>query len=156
MKGLSPIIAIIVMMGVAITVGILISNWVTQWTTEHLDTTASSCALNTNYVIDSVIFKNSTYTLTIKVTNKNSKSLYGFSVQVENTTEILLFNSSDGNVTFSPNVTSTNRLLRDRSVYIKVNLTRHPTMGSSLTTVKVFNDACSAVSTKTTEIAQES
>jgi len=144
------------MIGVAITVGITVSNWISQWTTEHMETTTSSCALNTNYVIDSIVFKNSTYTMTVKITNKNSQTLYGFNVQVENASDILLFNSSNGNVTYSPNISSSNRLERGRSVFVKVNLTRNPTMGTSANRVKVFNDACTAVYTETAEISQES
>lgn len=152
LKGISPLIAIIVMMGVAITIGVLISNWVTQWSTENLETTTASCSLNTNYVIDSAVFKNSTSTVIIKVTNKNSKQLYGFSAQIENASNILVYNASDGNVTYSPNVTSSNKLLRGRSVFVFLNLTRHPSMGTSATNVKVFNEACPAVYTETTVI----
>ncbi|MFH1445196.1 MAG: archaellin/type IV pilin N-terminal domain-containing protein [Nanoarchaeota archaeon] len=155
LKAISPLIAIIIMMGVAVSIGVLISNWVTQWTAEQMETTSSSCSLNTNFVIDSAVFKNSTSILTLKITNKNSRSLYGFSVQVVNASDILVFNASDGNVTFSPNITSSSKLLRGRSIFVKVNLTGYPTMGSSLTEVKVFNEACNAVSTKTEEITQE-
>ena len=155
MKGLSQIISAIVLIGIAITMSVLVSNWIAQWSTEHMETSSSSCALNTNYVIDSITFKNSTNTMTIKITNKNSRTLYGFSIQLENASDILVFNSSDGNITFSPNITASNRLERGRSAFVKLNLTRYPSMGTSTTNVKVFNQVCSAVYTERGDVVQE-
>jgi hypothetical protein len=110
--------------------------------------------LETNYVIDSVEYTNSTRELKVKITNKGTTQLYGFGIMLQNASIIQEFNSTNPLVSVSPSVTSSNKLAREKSAYIKVNMTDYAPLGLSLTEVKVLNDACDAVSASTTTITQ--
>lgn len=77
-KGISPVVATVIMIAVAVAVGVMVSTWVT-----HLieDQTSQSqlCAIDTLYNIESAKFNLSgSNQLWLKVTNKGEEELYGF------------------------------------------------------------------------------
>ena len=164
MKGISPVIAVVLLVAVAISQGMLVTSWITHL---YFDISGGegACAIKTNYVIDSAqwnqtsksIMYNST--LLIKITNKGELKLYGFGAEILNGTKILNF---DSNEVDQGGISSTNRLGRERSAYIWLNLTNssldYPAFGRSLLTsdevaVKVTNLACAAVSAETTSVS---
>jgi len=162
-KGISPVVAVVLLIAVAVTVGMMVTTWITHWVTEQTDKPSLTCAINTIYVIDSARFN---YTgndaLLIKITNEGSEGLYGFGLILDNGTIIRQINSSHPNITISPSVSETNKLTQEHSAYITLqnlsffNLSAPswgPNFGKTLTEVKVTNDACTARTAKTTTIA---
>jgi len=162
-KGISPVVAVVLLVAVAISLGMIVTSWITHL---YYDISGgeSACAINTNYVIDSVQWnqtaKSAMYnsTVLIKVTNKGRLGLYDFGVELLNGTRILDF---EKNVVDQGGISSTNKLGRERSAYLLVNLTNsslnYPAFGRSLLTsddvmVKVTNGACTAVSAETASI----
>ena len=154
-RGISPVVSVVLLIAVAITLGMLVTSWVTHL---YYDISGgdSSCAINTNYIIDSAEWsktsKSPEYnnTLLVKITNRGKLKLYGFGVELHNGTRILEFDSS---VVNQGGITSSNKLERERSAYLVVNMTNstlgYPGFGSSLLTsddvlVKVTNEACKA------------
>lgn len=157
-KGVSPIIATILLIAVAISVGIMVTTWITHWVVTQTSSESIACAINTNYVIDTAEFNKSTAlnnTLLLKVTNRGSEKIYGFGAILDNGTVILMLNSSNSLIS-QGGISSSNKLGREQSVYLTVNLTNtstgYPTLGRTLAEVKVTNDACPAVSTSTKAI----
>ena len=161
LKGVSPVVSVVLMIAVAISVGILVTTWVTHWTQQQIGSQDISCAIHTNYVIDSVEWNKSGYnsSLLIKITNKGRYKLYDFGVVLDNGTKILEFNSS---IVDQGGISSTNKLERERSVYLLVNLNDssrgYPAFGRTLTTsddvvVRVTNGACSAVAAETDSVS---
>jgi flagellin-like protein len=149
-KGISPIIATILLIAVAISVGIMVTTWITHWVVEQTTSTSISCAVDTNYIVDSVEFNKTTLlnnTLLIKVTNKGSEKIYGFGAILDNGTYIKVFNYTNSNVD-QGGLSSVNKLEREQSAYIKINLT------NTLSDIKITNAACPAVSTSTTTITK--
>jgi len=141
------------MIAVAISIGVLVTTWVTNWT-QRQTSSDTACAINTNYVINSVEWNKTGYnsTLLVKITNKGSQKLYGFGAVIDNGTKI---NEFDYTVIDQGGVSSLNKLDRERSVYLLINLTnstlRYPAFGRSLTKsddieIRITNKACDAVS----------
>lgn len=113
-----------------------------------------SCVLQTNYLIDSAEYDSSSQELTVKVTNKGSQKLYGFGLILDNRTLIKEYNSSSPKISTSPPINSSNKLGREKVVYIKLNMTNSTIDGSTLSEVRATNKACDAVSATTTSITQ--
>jgi flagellin-like protein len=159
MKGVSPVIATILLIAVAIAVGILLTNWVTHLTITQMGN-AASCSINTIYVIDSAEFNKTTAlnsTLLLKVTNKGAEPIYGFGAIIDNGTAIFTFNSSS-TLMDQGGISSGNTLTRERSAYLTVNMTNttagHTLMGTTMNNIKVTNNACPAVSASTTTVTR--
>jgi len=149
MRGISPVIATVLLIAVAVSAGMLVTTWITQWVVTQTTSEAQTCSINTQYVIDTVVFNESgNNLLKIKITNKGSQPLYGFSVELDNgTPPIVTFPVDEVD---QGGVTESNPLKREQSVYIIVNLSNstlgYPTLGATLKSVKVLNDACNAIS----------
>jgi len=161
-KAISPVISVVLLIAVAVSVGILVTTWVTHWVVSTTGSSSISCAVNTNYIIEEAKFNiSSAYnnTLLVKITNKGTEQLYGFGAILDNGTKVVIINSNDS-IIDQGGISSTNKLKREESVYITINLTNttlgYPTLGATLTEVKIRNDACPAVSTSTSTITQGS
>lgn len=154
-KGVSPVVAVVLLIAVAIAIGILVTTWITHWTSTQISSQPITCAINTNYIIESVEYnKTGGDLLLIKVTNKGAENLYGFSAVMDNGTYILDVNSTSWRIDHG-GISKTYPLRREKSTYVTVNLTINYTgLGESLTDVRVLNSACNAVSAKTTFITQ--
>ncbi len=158
MKGMSPMISVVLLVAIAVSVGIMVTTWITHWVTEQTTDVSVSCAVNTNYVIESVrwnISSSLNNTLLIKITNRGTQKLYGFGVVLSNGTKVVNLNSSSPLID-QGGISASNKLGTQESVYIKVNMTNttlhYPGLGATLTEVRVTNDACKTVSQKTNTI----
>lgn len=154
MKAISPVVAVVLLISVTLSLGVVVTSWIRNWILKETINPQISCVLETNYVIDSVTYSTDTNELKIKITNKGTTELYGFGVMLQNATIIQEFNSSNPLVSISPNITVINKLGREKSAYIKINLSDYIPLALSLTEVKVLNDACDAVSASTTSITR--
>ena len=159
-KGISPVIAVVLLIAVAVSIGIMVTTWVTNWISLQTGSESMNCVINTNYVIDNVAHTyNGTFPyVTIKVTNKGSQALYGFSVLLDNGTRIEYFNSSNVD---QGGLSSTNTLGREKSVYIRIESAGISEQGYNLSLsgianttsfIRVLNEACDAVSAKATSV----
>jgi flagellin-like protein len=154
-KGVSPVIATVLLIAVAIAIGILVTTWITHWTSTQISSQPITCAINTNYIIESVEYnKTGGDTLLVKVTNKGAENLYGFSAVLDNGTHILDVNSTSWRIN-QGGISKTSPLRREKSAYVTVNLTiNYTALGDTLTDVRILNEACNAVSARTTFITQ--
>jgi archaellum component FlaF (FlaF/FlaG flagellin family) len=157
MKGMSPVIAAVLLIGISIAVGVLISSWVTHWVSSRTQQASSACVTSTNYRIDSATFDSPTNNTTIVLTNLGSVGLYGFDVQVLNGTDVHVYNSTDPRVRISPNITETDPLKEQRSAVVIINMNGayHSGLGSTVDQIKILNKACPAFSAETLTIIKE-
>lgn len=154
-KGISDVIAVVLMIAVAISIGVFVTTFATKWVQDQTSSPSITCAIKTNYVVDDVRFNYSKINeLQVKVTNKGDEPLYGFGFILENATVILSFESS--NTLITNQVSSTSPLKREQSTYVILNMSNstlgYPSLGKTLTKVKVTNDACKAVSSSSVSI----
>jgi flagellin-like protein len=157
-KGISPVVAVVLLIAVAISVGILVTTWITHLVTTRTTAPSITCAVDTNYIIDEARFNESgDNQLYIKITNKGALALYGFGAVMDNGTRIITFNSSNRYMN-QVNITSTNRLDREEAAYIIANLTNetlgYPDFGATIDELRVLNDACDSVSARTSDITK--
>lgn len=151
-KGISDVIAVVLMITVAISIGVFVTTFATKWVQDQVSAPSITCAIKTNYIVDDVKFN---YTggdeLLVKITNKGEKELYGFGFILYNITKIFSFNSSDDLI--SGQIESTDPLGREQSVLLQLNLSNstlsYPRMGDTMNKLTVTNDACDAVSAST-------
>lgn len=151
-KGISPIIATVLLIALVVVVGTMFSTWMTQWTTRGTGDQDLSCAPRTNYVIESAEYTNSTGVLKLKVVNKKEEELYGFGVILENATIIESFAYTSANISLSQNISESSKLGREMAVYLNLNLSGGSGIGYTLTKVKVTNQACKAVAVESMDI----
>jgi flagellin-like protein len=159
LKGISPIVAAVLLIAVAISVGVLATTWVRNWVMEQTQQELLSCVLDTEYHVSDVEYNTTSKLMKAKITNKNSRKLYSFGVVIDNGTTQLEVAYNSSNITLSPNITSANKLDRERSVYLTLNLTdytSYSTIGSSATKVIITNQVCTAVTASSTTITQKS
>ena len=158
MKGISPVIAAVVLIAISVAVGVLLSGWVTQFVSKETEI-ANSCVTNTNYKIDSATYSTATQRMTVMITNLNTMELYGFSVQMQNTTHIVLYNYTEPDFSISPNVSKTDPLKDQRSAIIIVDMNGtkgdYGNLAYTATELKVLNSACPTFSIKTSQIEKE-
>jgi flagellin-like protein len=158
-KGVSPVVATVLLVAVAVSIGIATTTWVTHWVATETQSTGMDCSLRTAYDIDSAIFNQTgdDY-LFVKITNKGEEDIYGFGAVLDNGTIILRINTTDDMMIDQGNVTLELPLERQESAYLKINLTNttagHGELGSTLTEITIRNTVCEAVSQKTTTITK--
>jgi len=157
MKGISPVIAAVLLIAITVSVGVLLSSWITHWVSTRTSQASSACVTNTNYKIDSATFAASDNNMTIQITNVGRTGLYGFSVQMSNGTDVVVYNASDPNFKMSPDITESDPLTEQRSAIIIINMNGayNSTMGSTTDQLKVLNKACPMVSADTKTISKE-
>lgn len=154
-RGVSPVIASVLMIALAVTIGVLVTNWATTWTTQRVYKD-DTCGIDTNYVIDSAVFnKSGDDLLLLMVTNKNDQVIYGFEITVFNNTDLIHFNISDTRIN-QGGISINNPLRRESTALLKLNLTgsNYGILGNTMTEIRLTNSGCSAVSAKTTSITK--
>jgi flagellin-like protein len=157
MKGISPVIASVLLIGIAIAVAVMLSSWITHWVSTRTQQASSACVTSTNYKIDSARFNMNTNNMTITLTNLGSTELYGFSVQVMNTTAVSVYNSSDTKFSISPNITQSNPLKEQRSAIIILDMGGDyaSNLGKTADRIRIINNACPTFSAETSTITKE-
>jgi flagellin-like protein len=151
MKGISPIIAAVVLIAISVAVGVMISSWVTHWVTTQTGVTTQCVAL-TNYNIESATYTGNNNNLTMIVTNLGTIKLYGFSVQIMNLTSIVTYNDTSPDIKVMPNLSKEYPLDEQRSAIILINLNGtqgdNGELGRTAEEVRVFNKACPSFSAR--------
>ncbi len=151
MRGVSPVVAGVILIAVAVVVGVMVSTLVTSWTSTQTSTTPT-CAVNTHYVVDSATFTSSSNETRIKITNKGSEGIYGFEITVDNGTNIVRFSA----ITESFNTSATSKLTQGNSIYLSATPagTFNVTLCSQAKEIRVSNTGCPSVLIKTETITQ--
>ncbi len=152
-KGLSPLIAAIVLIVITIAVGIIVSNFIVQFVTRHTGS-QTICGTNTLYTIESAVFNQSgSGLLILTVTNRGQEKLFGFGAEILNSTDIQSFDSNSSDLSVSPQLSAENRLGKEESAIIRVNMTNYSII-STAEIIKVLNEACMEASAQTKDITK--
>ncbi|MEM5871878.1 MAG: archaellin/type IV pilin N-terminal domain-containing protein [Candidatus Aenigmatarchaeota archaeon] len=155
MKGISPVIASVILIGIAIAVGVMLSSWITHWVSSRTHETSSACVTSTNYKIDDAIFNENAKTLTLKITNLGGTDIYDFTIQIINGTNIETYNYTNQKLSISPNISKNNPLRQQRTAIIIIDISDSIDLVKTAESIKVINEACPAFSAETFEIRKE-
>lgn len=151
MKGISPIIAAVVLIAISVAVGVMISSWVTHWVTSQTGVTTQCVAL-TNYNIESATYTSQDKNLTMVIKNLGSIQIYGLSVQIMNLTDIVTYNDTSPDIKVTPSLSKQTPLTEQRSAIIVINLNGtqgdYSELARTAEEITVFNKACPAFSAK--------
>ena len=156
-KGISDVIAVVLMIAIAVSIGVFVTTFATKWVQDQTSDPSIACALKTNYVVDDVKYNFSGKgELLVKITSKGEEGIYGFGFIFDNITKIISFNSTDPLV--KNHVQSTSPLTREQSTLVTLNLSNvsrgYPVLINTLKKLTVTNDACKAVSASTTSVTE--
>ena len=150
-RGVSPVVAVVIMVAVAVILTVFVSGWVMDNISKQTGD-SPDCSVHTQYDIESAKFKSSSNQTRVVVINKGEESIYGFSLQIENGTDM----KTVAGATESPATSSSSGLGKGRSVFITYtsigNYNR--TLGLSMTNLKVMNTGCPEVFEETGTIDQ--
>ena len=157
MKGVSPIIASVLLIGITVAVGVMLSSWITHFMGTRTQEVSSACATSTNYKIDSVTFSSASSNMTIILTNYGTVEIYGLSVQIMNLTDVMVYNYSDSRYRISPNITQSSPLKQQRSAVVIISMSGDygSNLGRTADKIKVINAACPAFPAETSTITRE-
>ena len=151
MKGISELVAAILVIAIAIVVGTIIAMWNIGFIRE--ERASISCGSDTSYIIESArlgIVK--PYTLTLKVTNHGKLPVWGFGVILRNATSSIQL-SSDSPLIDQAGITKDEPLGPGQSVYINIDLSSYKDLANSLQEVILTNDACWIINARTQTIS---
>ena len=150
-RGVSPVVAVVIMVAVAVILAVFVSGWVIENISKQTRD-SPDCSVHTQYEIESAKFKSSNNQTRVVVINKGEESIYGFSLQIENGTDM----QTVAGATESPATNSSSRLGKGRSVFITYtsigNYNR--TLALTMTGLKVMNAGCPEVFEETGTIEQ--
>ncbi len=65
MKGISPVVASVLLIGISVAVAVMLSSWITHWMGTRTQDISSACVTSTNYRIDSATFRSSSSNMTL-------------------------------------------------------------------------------------------
>jgi len=154
MKGISPIVAAVILIAISVAVGVMISSWITHWVTTQTGVT-TQCVARTNYNIESAKYTSNDNNITIRVKNLGSIHIYGFSIQIMNSTDIVTYNDTSPDIKVTPSLSEDNPLTEQRSamIFININGTQgdYSELGKTAEEITVFNKACPGFSAKIPE-----
>ena len=165
-KGISDVIAVVLMIAVAISIGVFVTTFATKWVQDQTSSPSISCALKTNYIVADATFNlTGRDILQVKITNKGEDDLYGFGFVIENITKILTFNST--NSLMISQVLSTTPLKREQSAFVSLNMTscmnatslycnqssEYAPLVKTAQKITITNFGCRAVSASTGSVA---
>lgn len=85
-KAISPVVAVVILVALAVTVGGLLSSWITSFVYEG--TAHDTCAITTTFIATDAEYNASSGQVKLKVKNTGREDLYNFTIEADNGTMI--------------------------------------------------------------------
>jgi flagellin-like protein len=139
-KAVSPIIAIVLIIAIVVTLGGLLSSWLSGFVSES--TQSDMCAVNTMYTASEPFYNGSTGELKVKVKNDGKYGIYNFSFEADNETMIAVMPATSPSPTYILGTGKTQYVITNSTPY---NIT-------NIATIKVLVDSCRAYSPSSLDI----
>ena len=143
-KGISPVIATVLLVAAAILIGAVATVWVSSYTSQQLaKTDTASCAGTVQYTLGEAQF-NSSGGFKVKVTNSGTDAVGNFTVEVEHSNGTILRRAA-----VAPAATA--NLTAGQSDYIIGN--QGVQVDNEVKSVRVLNNVCKQFAASTTQVA---
>lgn len=139
-KGISPVVAVVILIAIAVMIGGLVSSWMSSFVSENTD--QDMCAINTLYSITDITVNDSNGEIKLRLKNTGKLAVYNFSIEAENGTtfEIIPATSPAANYSIGPGETQ----------YVIANTTGYNI--TNIDTLTVISGSCSGYAPKHTKI----
>jgi len=134
-KGISPIVAVVVLIGVAVMLGGLVSSWMSSFIDDS--SKYDTCAIMTMYTISDAVVNESSGKLIVKLKNIGKSAVYNFTFEADNGTVLDIMPAT------SP--ADTYRLEPGRTQYIETNISDYNISKENITnidTITVLTLSC--------------
>ena len=136
-KGVSPVVATVVLVAAAIVVATIVTVWTSGYVSRETTSAGTAgCAVNTVYAIENAVYAQTNGNFTARLTNSGTRTVGNFTVDVE------LLN---GTITSSlaENPSNTANVTSGQSVFLSARTGWNTTTGSpTLKSFKVRNNVC--------------
>ena len=141
-KAISPLIAIIVLVALVVTLGGLLSVWLTSFFYEA-SSEDDTCAITTLFTVTGPTYNASDGQIKLMVKNTGRDDLYNFTLELDNGTLFALVPATSPNETYS--------LAPGRSQYVMANASHYNI--TNIDTVKLLVASCPTHSSSTVKVA---
>jgi flagellin-like protein len=91
-KAISPVVAVVILIGLAVMTGGLLSSWVSSFITDS--SRQDTCSISTMYSISDPTFDESSGEIKVKIKNTGNDAIYNFTFETDNGTDIVLIPAS--------------------------------------------------------------
>jgi len=135
-KAISPIIAIVILIALVITLGGIISAWLSGFVSDASQ--HDTCAITTLYALSDASYSASNGQIKVKVKNSGRDDLYNFTIEADNGTVIAIIQSSFPSATYKLSPGQSQYILANSSGY---NIT-------NIDTIAVLVGSCPVYSSK--------
>jgi flagellin-like protein len=139
-KGLSPIVAVVILIGIAVVTGGLLSSWITSFVSDSAK--QDTCAISTMYTLSDVTYNTTSGEVKLKVKNTGNVKLYNFTVEADNGTIIFLSQATSPEPSY--------RVDTGRVQYVVANFSLANI--SNVHTITVLTQSCKGYSPAHTEV----
>jgi flagellin-like protein len=87
-KGVSPVVAVVILVGLAVMIGGLVSSWLTSFVADSAR--QDTCAITTTYTLTEPTYNPTSGELKVRLKNTGNNELYNFTFEADNGTVIML------------------------------------------------------------------
>lgn len=139
-KGVSPVVAVVILIGIAVITGGLLSSWITSFVSDSAK--QDTCSINTMYTLSDVTYNATSGEIKLKVKNTGTVKLYNFTIEADNGTDIFLAQASSPDPSYLVDT--------GRAQYVAANFS--PENMSNILTITVLTQSCKGYSPAHTEV----
>ncbi len=140
-KAISPVIATVILIAIAVTLGGVLSSWMNSFVRETTDT--ETCAIRTLYTVTDATYDADSGEVRMKVRNTGSSPLYNFTMEADNGTVIVSLLAGYPAADFS--------LVAGQSQYVSANFS-----GQNITEIEkvtLLSGSCQSYSSSPVKVA---
>ncbi len=134
-KGISPVVAVVVLIGVAVMLGGLVSSWISSFVIDS--SKQDACAITTMYTISDAEVNQTSGKLRVTVKNTGKSAVFNFSIEADNGTVIDVMPATSPSDTYSLDTGMTQ--------YIETNISDYNISRMNITnidTITVLTQSC--------------
>ena len=130
-RGVSPIIAVVVLIGLTVVLAGLLSSWAVSIITQSSQ--QDMCWVDTVYTISDASYNDSTGFISLRLKNSGKLAVYNFSIEADNGTTIVVVPALSPDASFSvgPGMSQYITVLADPAVYNITNIQTITVLASS-------------------------
>jgi len=85
-KGLSPIIAVVLLIAIAVVMGGILASWISDFVSKNFQ--RDTCSITTMYSVSDTVYNATSNEVRLKIKNTGDEDLYNFTVEADNGTDI--------------------------------------------------------------------
>ena len=139
-KGVSPIVAVVILVGIAVMTGGLLSSWISSFISGSSE--QETCAITTMYTLSDATYNATSGEIKLRLKNTGSVDLYNFTIEADNGTDISLVPATSPSPSYVLGSGGTQYVLGNGSLH---NIT-------NVASITVMTESCSSYSPSSVKV----